>query len=420
MKLLLGMILATVCPALYALSTLEYAKKCEQKIGVPVPRFNCKDAQATLVKAKENGREIPEGPDTQLRCDTPSHGRSFCQTGTRLLKYTDLIRRDGREERISTVIMCRREPGDSGVKFSDVAVIQLNETKNLSCWFSKQGMEDSTNVPSPSAENPNPDYWGKSQPNINCMRCHDGATFIYSPLFAQIKGDQGGYIKRPGEGAYRQGGGNELPRSNLKVGPSCAFDMPVRGLEPQPQLKIQLTAYESRFGRSDRTKALPTTCTECHYIGSGGMGCRLATDSMTGSSRQAQLSDWAQRGINHRWMPPQESRPYWPRNFLTTDNRRIAASFPGAIVPDGAMSSIGEAVIDTVYARQAEAYFEPAKRAIQYCCDNPNDREICGGKFQQTPANACYALEPPQTPPASVWNDRGIGRHSYGPRPGSR
>ena len=134
----------------YGLGTVEYANKCEEKIEVRVPPFNCRDAQATSIRATENGREIPEGAGQAERCDNPSHGSSSCQTGTRILKYTDTIQRNGVEERISTVIFCRRVAGDSGDTFSDVAVIQLNETKNLSCWFNKLGAPNSANVPSPS------------------------------------------------------------------------------------------------------------------------------------------------------------------------------------------------------------------------------------------------------------------------------
>src|SRR4051812_27241775 len=73
--------------------TIDYAKACIAKIGVPVPSFDCSDKQATKLMATRDGVTLPEGKSGSP-CDTPSHGLSGCYSGTRILKYTDTIERE--------------------------------------------------------------------------------------------------------------------------------------------------------------------------------------------------------------------------------------------------------------------------------------------------------------------------------------
>ena len=87
MKILLPALLLLSQSAL-AKDTIQYARECEQKIGIPVPSFSCDDPQATKLVSTRNGVPIPEFQNADT-CDVPTHGadESKCQTGTRILKF---------------------------------------------------------------------------------------------------------------------------------------------------------------------------------------------------------------------------------------------------------------------------------------------------------------------------------------------
>src|SRR5688572_13377776 len=90
----------------------DHGKECAESLGVEVPRFNCLDPNATELPVTVNGRRITEAEAKAKgippKCDVPSDGGTPCLPGTRFLKFIDYLSRNGKTEKITTQIICRR------------------------------------------------------------------------------------------------------------------------------------------------------------------------------------------------------------------------------------------------------------------------------------------------------------------------
>lgn len=344
----------------------DYARNCENVIGVPVPDVDCNNP---------GGSEVSVGTVENGRCDNPSHGMSECNPGTKFIKYTDRFERDGKTETVTTMIMCRKTNGDvrrpGGATddiFSDIGVIQYNETKHATCWFSStsEGQQPTVrkgtrmSYPSPSTEN-NPGFWGDHQPEARCINCHQSGVWLRSPFAMGLGAEQGKGFQRTGRGAYQPGDGNNIPDNSelvSKRGLSCSVGRPDwntgDGRNAPKQVRIVAEAYDRKFPPrqpANGNMASSGTCTNCHYLGmgSGNQFCGAFLNELKGGGNQRRRA--AAPFASHFWMPPGAGG---------TDSR--------------------EAFMGT---------FGRALEAAEWCCQNPIDRDfrnICEGpRFSRRP-----------------------------------
>ena len=348
------------------LSASPYAQKCERVIGVPVPTIDCADP---------NGSEVPVGKIEKEKCETPSHGLSNCNPGTKFIRFEDTFERDGKTEKVVTMIMCRKTNDDAkrGSKgadvYSDIGVIQFNETKNATCWFSRTGDNQQPTVsvpgsnparrayPSPSAKGEG--FWGAHQPEAKCISCHQSGVWLRTPFASGVTNEKGKGYKRTGRsGNYQPGDGNPIPDSNevmSKRGLSCSvgiseWNQP-NGNQAPFQIKINAQKATAKWGAPGPNQASLSTCTRCHYIGAGGGGsltCGTFLEEFKGRAYSKRLPNWA----THFWMPPGEEASS-PKEYL--------------------------------------AKYEKTLEAVSWCCDLRNKKtneeeyiDLCGGKFSDT------------------------------------
>ena len=342
-------LLVTVCLESYGAS--RYAEKCAQEIGVRVPPVDCK---------APNGSEVPVGNRADGRCDNPSHGLSECNPGTKFIRYVDTFRRPGSNtpETVTTMIMCRktnedmsRRGGAADDQYSDIGVIQYNETRHATCWFAKTGNnipsvtlpEGKRIYPSPSSRDEN--FWGNAQPPENCLACHQNNVWLASPFALGVdplgKGYQG-----TGTGRYTEGTGNNIPRGNpylqiSKRGPSCSVGRPtwntrrgngnnlINGDAVSDQIKINSNAYNAEFPANPPVSdgvASSGNCTECHYMGRGGnnMACRTLLNSSSGESHSLSRDSNSVPFVKRFWMPPRHGETQ-KAGYDLTYGRALAA-----------------------------------------------------------------------------------------------
>ncbi len=333
-----------------------YGRECRETIGVPVPSFDCDDPRASLFNqgaVSDGGCERPHG----------SSGFSSCRAGSKLLRYDDIFTdNSGRRQVVSTVIFCRGTPGTQGGRgsYDDIAVIQINKTKNASCWFSKQ-TNPNGRVPSPNADPVDPNalgFWGNTQPNMNCRGCHDNGLLIRTPAVARVENVPGkGYQRIDRQGAYQPGTGNALPNfaeAMSKQGAMCSIgNVPwTDGRERFPELKINNEAFRTwNATRPEKVRAPQSRtpeinagyCTSCHFVGAGFSCKTMFPDSIRKQANLMRRPDTFPRNV---WMPPTEE--------LSKHN------------------------IDSKQ-RYDEMFAEPIA-ALTACCDNPNLETVVGGR----------------------------------------
>ena len=346
--------LASVFIALGASSAYgvsEYAANCARVIGVPVPNVNCSDP---------NGTVIPNSGGDQ--CDNPAHGMSDCHDGTRFIRFVDTFRREGKDERVITMMMCRKTSSDAAgsLNYSDIGVIQYNETKHASCWFSstnsgqapqqtvRAGGRDRLVYPSPTTEgtNGNPVFWG-AQPRASCIECHQNEVWLRSPFAMSAPSEPSkGYHRSGGRGDYATGGGNTVPDTTKisRRGLPCSVGKPSWNLpggdEAPRQVKINTAAYDAKVpvvnpnpDAPPPVRAPAEACTACHYFGSksGGMGCGTF------------LSEF-RSGVNpHRNAGATFFKKYWmpPEDEMGRQNPPITAAAQYAVTYARALDALG-------------------------------------------------------------------------------
>jgi hypothetical protein len=360
--LILSAGLLTVLAASPSRAATTYAQKCEEVMGIPVPEVDCTDPA---------GSEVPVPGAEGGKCDNPSHGLSHCNPGTKFLKFVDTLTRDGKTETVITMMMCRKTDEDAGRAaeiYSDIGVIQYNEAKHATCWFSKTGPGQApVAVPgatrrvyrSPSAPG-NPAGWAHSD---TCIACHQNGVWLRTPFaMGVVKEDGKGYERSSKDRPYAAGKGNEIPANNQKIakrGLPCSVGLPdwnVPGAGVAPRMvKVNATAYDAKFPLAEggpRT-APAGACTRCHYFGAGAgtQNCRtFLAEFKTGTNG---LRKTTADFLSHYWMPPS--------NELAENRVATAAAYRAT------------------YGRPLDA--------LAWCCVARNAAdfpEICGAKFDGT------------------------------------
>jgi hypothetical protein len=311
---------AIVLWSTFSMGASDYAGECETVIGVPIPDVDCDDP---------GGSEVPVGVQAGGQCDTPSHGLSGCNPGTRFIRYTDTITRAGRTEVITTFFMCRKTGSDragDGV-YSDIGVIQYNETKHASCWFSstKTGQRPTKRVvkdgverlvyPSPTTEDRTNEFWGR-QPQSNCLTCHQNGVWLRSPFAMAVQPTVGkGYKRAGGQGEYTQANGNHIPENHeevAKMGMPCSIGKPTwngpMGSDAPRQVKISANAYDRKFPRPVNSVADSSgSCTRCHTIGVGVGSMQCSTFLSEFRTGKHSLGRPERSFASRFWMPPGHS-----------------------------------------------------------------------------------------------------------------
>lgn len=341
--------------SLYA-AVSNYARNCQEKIGVPVPDVDCKNPGGSLVDV---------GQSAQGKCQFPSHGLSGCNPGTRFIKYTDTFRRrdSDKDETVTTMIMCRKTNADIERKngatddiYSDIGVIQYNETKHATCWFSStesgqrptvQKEGNRMSYPSPSTEavpgfweNPNRRLNGrpapKTQPESRCIECHVSGVWLRSPFAMRVSEQQGKGFQRTGRiGPYQPGNGNNIPNNHERIakrGLTCSvgkgeWNTGDGNMSPR-QVRINSAKYDEKFPLTQAQNGESSGyCTSCHYLGVGGGGRRVNQfcNYFLPEFRTGQTQDRLRTGL-HFWMPPEVSKETTPQQYQTQYGRALAAA----------------------------------------------------------------------------------------------
>jgi hypothetical protein len=275
------------------------------------------------------------------------------------------------------MMMCRKTPGDGAgsVNYSDIGVIQYNETKHAACWFSSttggQTPDKEVTVnrvtrrvyPSPTTEAGTNGFWN-AQPRATCVGCHQNEVWLRTPfaMSAPYQADKG-YRKSGTQTAYATGGGNAVPDTTKisRRGLPCSVGVPAWNLpggDAAPrQVKINSEAYVAMKGKPLPPGHAPAgACTACHYFGakSGGMGCSTFLPELaTGSYRRR--NDGAPF-LNKYWMPPSGELTSPPQTTAITN------------------------------ADQYSVIFSTAFEALAWCCNDANAGNgqydaVCGAKF---------------------------------------
>lgn len=332
----------------------DYGKECAEKLGAELPRLDC--TEGTELKIYVNGKVTRK---KVVECDNPAHLETYkaCVPGARLQKIEQEIEREGRKEKITTMVLCRRKRvfKKGSPLFNDIGVIQYNEATNEACFFymlSEDGT-DSSDVTPPYSKAWAKDshegkkaeaYWRSPQHHSasRCNQCHDTGPWIRTPYVAQAdlvpENRNRGPVRIVGK---LNQSWNEFKPEKIDIN-SIAF---LRTLPEKERL-----AYREKIEQG--LLAPPGKCTECHSLGTmagkwledGGTGtCRDLVPSATGRGGNVnthKLSAFGKTFPQSHWMPPSYD---WPRDF-----------------------GKGEAG-----KKEWEAYYSLALRAVDACCKDP-------------------------------------------------
>jgi len=190
-RLLIASIFISASTLAYAGDTLEqFARKCDQAIGVTVPDFNC-DVGTLVPTTHLTPANAPYDKGT---CDRPNQLHQVCDPGSRfqVLKRTSSA---------YVVAHCRKQghPMDNG-RYKDIAVIQHNTTNGATCFY--QALDDNLKGDDVKAPSKGISAWSWKSPAttaaINCAGCHDNGPIIRSPYLSQITGPN----RLPGAGDW--------------------------------------------------------------------------------------------------------------------------------------------------------------------------------------------------------------------------
>jgi polyglycine hydrolase-like protein len=157
----------------YGADTLEdFARKCDQAIGVTVPDFVC-----------DNGTVVPTTHFANGQCDRPNVLNGVCDPGSRFQVLANTAN-------AYVVAHCRKQGNPAG-QYGDVAVIQHNKVNGATCFY--QGalnLSHDGNVKAPSKGVGSPAFWmtptAIANSSFPCVGCHDDGPIIRSPYLTQI------------------------------------------------------------------------------------------------------------------------------------------------------------------------------------------------------------------------------------------
>jgi hypothetical protein len=169
----------------------DFARQCDQAIGVTVPDFDC-----------DAGTEVPaqgsvfSGPQRTVTCDEPNRLNRQCDPGSRFQVLT-------RSDTAYVVAHCRKEGGDAGM-YGDIAVIQYSRKNGATCFYQAIGNQEHGNMPGGSSAPNAPakpviapstglapnSFWLPPHGafHISCAACHDNGPFIRSPYINGVMG----------------------------------------------------------------------------------------------------------------------------------------------------------------------------------------------------------------------------------------
>jgi hypothetical protein len=182
--LFLGAFIAASSSA-YAGDTLEeYARKCDEAIGVTVPDFSC-----------DSGTEVPDTHQTPASavypdgyCDRPNQLNQACDPGSRFQKLPVPA-----DVNAYMVAHCRKKGHSAGDgKYKDIAVIQHNFSNGATCFYQAldENLDGHVKAPSKGIS-----AWPWMTPaqtaGVGCGGCHDNGPIIRSPYLSQVKGADG-------------------------------------------------------------------------------------------------------------------------------------------------------------------------------------------------------------------------------------
>lgn len=156
----------------------DYAKKCDDATGIPVPSFNC-----------DAGKSVP-GQGNGIVCDQPNVLNSGCDPGSKFQ-----VLPGGNADAVA-VAHCRKVGLPvSGSTYNDIAVIQYNKKNGATCFYQALTDLPGQNVPAPLSAGESP--WQASSTAswispagteaIGCTGCHDNGGFIRSAYLAQLR-----------------------------------------------------------------------------------------------------------------------------------------------------------------------------------------------------------------------------------------
>jgi hypothetical protein len=162
----------------------DYARQCDQAIGVTVPDFDC-----------DAGTEVPaqgmvfSGNQPGVTCNQPNRLNQRCDPGSKFQVLTS-------NPNAYVVAHCRKEGGDAGM-YGDIAVIQYSRKNGATCFYQALGNQDHGNMPggssapsapakpvkAPSSGEVPKTFWlpPATTAGIGCGGCHDNGPFIRSP-----------------------------------------------------------------------------------------------------------------------------------------------------------------------------------------------------------------------------------------------
>jgi hypothetical protein len=274
---------ADICATDQKSDTLqEFAKKCADAVGEPVPEFNC-DEGTVVPETHLTGGSYPNGV-----CDAPNVLNGACDPGSQfqVLKETPDV---------AIVGHCRKK-GNADHEYGDIAVIQYNKKNGAICFYQAlandpphlndppQTFPLPAKVTAPSEGNgPGKFPWldPVKTAGINCVRCHDNGPFIRSPYLAQLRNEPK----------------NRLPGTNEASDAMHPWDHRFTWNQTLP---LSLSATTSNRGR----------LTPCR-LPAPAAGAWPVTGSVSVNPRGRTISDLEQRRTSRR------SRPQRPRRKRT-------------------------------------------------------------------------------------------------------
>jgi len=147
----------------------EYARKCDEAIGVTVPDFNC-----------DSGTLVPTTHFANGKCDRPNVLKKECDPGSRFQVLTH-------NADAYVVAHCRKQ-GLSAGHYGDIAVIQHNQRNGATCFYQALG----TLIGDVKAPSKGTSAWPwlalANTAKIGCGSCHENGPLIRSPYLTQVTG----------------------------------------------------------------------------------------------------------------------------------------------------------------------------------------------------------------------------------------
>lgn len=174
-------------------SLLEYARKCDEAIGVAVPTFDCDNTDPALGPVAVTLAGQGQPGDTS--CAYPSRLRGACDPGSKLLR---LYNGDATHP-VDIVASCRASNSPGSPKYDDVAVIQTNRVNGVSCFYQAELSHSAMTTVFPSPRSPDTLWFMPAETAaIRCVSCHDNGAIMRTPYFTHLGADLPGTNTLPG------------------------------------------------------------------------------------------------------------------------------------------------------------------------------------------------------------------------------